>query len=138
MKHDKAWHYAEAIHKATVGKSAKERRTIISQAASVANKKGDAALLPAILKAYMRSALRREQNESVHLEIADEHPRASEKKEIKERVVALGAGDAPLITHINPSITGGFRLEYKGALYDGSYRTRLVELYRKLVEEKSI
>ena len=94
-------------------------------------KTGRASLMRRILRAFERIAERELRKEQATLTVAREHDERHAKSAVKEVLAELEVESKDLKTLIDDTIIGGWRLEGNGRLIDASYKTQLLELYKR-------
>ncbi|MAQ77372.1 hypothetical protein CL684_02510 [Candidatus Campbellbacteria bacterium] len=81
-------------------------------------------LLPQVIDHIGRITERQEETQTLH--IASKHELSSHDIQTIQSIT--GASDAPVETHINKDIIGGFSASYEGYLYDGSLEHQVSRL----------
>ncbi len=132
MKRNKPREYAKAFLSAVEGKSVAEQKDITRRLVETAVRRGEQNLLSHVQKEIALSLEKEEKKNAVHIEVAQHHAKRGQENIQRARTL-LGAENAPESVSENPSIIGGFKVRYRGVVYDASYRTHLLNLYRRLV-----
>lgn len=91
---------------------------------------GHIKLLPSILRGVMRSLPAGTVNKPV-LTVSTDDETEIEKQKLALKELKLTTEDT--VVKIDPTIIGGFILEADGRLFDYSYKSQLVSLYRQIV-----
>jgi len=92
---------------------------------------GRASLMRRILRAFERIAERELRKGQSTLTVAREHDERHAKTAVKEVLAEFEVESKDLKTLIDDTIIGGWRLEGNGRLIDASYKTQLLELYKR-------
>ena len=91
---------------------------------------GHIRLLPSILRGVMRSLPAGTVNKPI-LTVSAEAEAEVEKQKLAVKELNLTTKDT--VVKVDPTIIGGFILEADGRLFDYSYKSQLVSLYRQIV-----
>lgn len=94
-------------------------------------RRGHQKLLPRIVRAIGMDAERVARRTGTTLTVAKDADATRYAADIKEAAERMGAGSAHE-TVVDERLVGGFALRTADALYDRSYRTALVDLYRRM------
>jgi F0F1-type ATP synthase delta subunit len=89
--------------------------------------------MPRIGKAFERIATRELSKSRITLSVAREKDERSAKAAAKEVLSALKLDAKDIALEVDDSLIGGWRLEGSEILMDRSYKTRLLEIFKKVV-----
>ena len=92
---------------------------------------GRESLFPRIGSAFARIALRESKRSTITLTIARASDEAHAKREVKGALKECGLEDREIITRIDPSVIGGWRMEGAEHLIDASYKKHLLTIYQQ-------
>lgn len=92
---------------------------------------GRMALMPRIAKAFVRIAERDREKNGVTLYVADAKDERAAKHALKGVLDELGVQASEVSVAIDASLIGGWRLEGKEQLVDGSYKRYLLDMYNR-------
>lgn len=130
----KASWYAEALYGALEKrKSERDVEKIFVRFRDVLARRGHARLLPFVIEEFEKITAREQLKNEVVLVTADKksHSKWLHAYDHYEKEGALPKG-ASRRDVIDESIIGGFQIRTRDTLIDGSYKTPLVKLYRKI------
>lgn len=133
QNNDKKGNYAEAFLRAVEGKTSSPRSNLTASFVAVVRKRGDTALLPAILRDITSRIARKENEQSMDLQVPDASYERTHRKDIAHAAELIGGDVRNMRVSVNPALIGGFRAEHRGVLYDATYQKSLIDLYRRLV-----
>lgn len=125
--------YAQALHKSSLGKEEKDFDALVRNLKKILVRKGHATLLPAIVREYEKLSVRAVGVDQGILEVVREADVISFKDAIARSCAELQINIDTLEIRENNKLIGGFLLRKKSAQMDGSFRRKLIELYRQLV-----
>jgi F0F1-type ATP synthase delta subunit len=84
------------------------------------------------MRALLRIAEQEEQYDTAVLTLRGPKEEKKLGAAIEDAVRELGAKDAAREVRQNPHLVGGFMLSYRGIEIDSSYKSKLLELYRRV------
>lgn len=121
-----AQHYAQAIFDAKKDATAEVLVRLLKQ-------KGHSPLLPQIVREYEKLLRKDERASTAEIRVSNKSDIARLKDRIAsyETELAFSANDARIVE--DPSIVGGFIIKQGAREVDGSFRARLIKLYRNLI-----
>lgn len=89
-------------------------------------------LLPSILKEFEKYRMRDLDTKRVILTVANKEDVTKYKEEVQKYVTTLN-GDDHIGVKVDEQIIGGFKIEFGDMMVDGSYKRRLLNLYREII-----
>lgn len=95
-------------------------------------KKGHVRLWPAVLKGVIQALEKKESDDTPRVIVAKES--AKESAALKAVLEKLSVVHNPQTVEVDSSLIGGFVVQYKGQMVDGSYKRALIDLYRKVTK----
>lgn len=124
-------YYAQALIRATFGKSAEETERVVSCLCDMLRARSEYSLLPAILEEVKKHIER----ESAHTEVSvvSQEDVATLAKDIDTAFLALGAGDEKRRITIDPTLIRGFVARARGTQIDKSAKRTLLAMYQSLL-----
>ena len=125
--------YAQALYKSSWGKEEKDFDGLVGNLKSILTRKGHGALFPAIVREYEKLVGEKVGTDRGVLEVVRESDVTHFKDAIARATAELHINIDTLEIRENQKLIGGFLLRQKSAQIDGSFRRRLLELYRQLV-----
>ena len=128
----KAAQYAKAFLGALRSGSDEEAKDRVLGLVRALKKRGETRLLPNILAEVQTLSAHEEKKDRVLVTMTERKADTRYEKEIARATRAVGAEKKERDSAIDPALIGGFRVSYKGMLYDASYRKQLLNLYRKM------
>ena len=123
--------YAQALYKSSRGKS--DLAPLFVNLKAILERKGHSRLLPQIAREYEKLLHRGAVEDQGVLEVAHKADVTHLKAQIEAACAELNLDESALDVRENKELIGGFLLRKKSVQIDGSYRRRLIELYRQLV-----
>lgn len=124
--------YAQALWKMIEGGSTPKQA--ISKLRENLAVRGRLALLPRIARAFGRYAARERSKNALTLTVGAHAQRA--KKEAKEILSAMRVDADDVVTTVDETLIGGWRLEGREHLYDASYKKFLLSMYNRLTNNR--
>jgi len=125
--------YAVAVWRAV--QSGKNPKEAVEALRTTLAHRGRTALFPAIARAFRRFAERERAKNMLTLSLASVRDERS-KKEAMRALQALGVQKESVEIRADDSQIGGWRLEGQGYLLDASFKKYLLEMYKRVVENK--
>lgn len=92
---------------------------------------GRLALMPRIAKAFVRIAERDREKNGMTLYVASTADERDAKHAVKDVLQELGVAASDVAIAIDDSLIGGWRLEGRETLIDGSYKKYLLDMYTR-------
>ncbi|MCA9364066.1 F0F1 ATP synthase subunit delta [Candidatus Kaiserbacteria bacterium] len=108
--------------------SGTEPTVALTGLAQVLEKRGHTKLYSTVLRGLVHLLEQRGET-SAHVSVAREQDIKTLKKEITNALHQLGA-EGPHTVHVDGSLIGGFVAKYQNRIFDTSYKSQLVSLYR--------
>ncbi|HVU75870.1 MAG TPA: F0F1 ATP synthase subunit delta [Candidatus Paceibacterota bacterium] len=123
--------YAQALWKMVEEGMAPSKA--VQSLSEILKQHGRLALMPRIGKAFERIAARELSKSRITLSVAREKDERSAKAAAKEVLSALKLDAKDIALEVDDSLIGGWSLEGSEILMDRSYKTRLLEIFKKVV-----
>ena len=95
-------------------------------------KKGHVRLWPSVLKGVVAALEKKEVDDTPRVIVAKESAKSSEA--LQKALAALAVTNKPEKMEVDSSLIGGFVVQYKDKMVDGSYKRALIDLYRKVTK----
>jgi len=90
--------------------------------------------VPQVLRVYARLKKLEEKADAMSVRVARESDRDKLSAYIKSAATQMGASTQKECVSVDLSLIGGFIIEKDGKRLDASYKHKLVQLYKKLIE----
>lgn len=119
--------YAEALWK--VIETGMEPGKAIAALKKSLHASNRSSLLPKIARAFARLAARQERKNTMTLSIARKKDATHALKEARKILMEQGMRETDLCEEIDDTLIGGWRLEGRGILVDGSWKKSLLSMY---------
>lgn len=130
LEHD----YARAI--VALQEEGADDAKIASGLARVLTARGHERLVPRIDRALTSLRVRSDKRNARVLRVSTNADAEKHKKEIADAIASLGDGAQKYETVVDERIVGGFILASGTMMFDASYRTALITLYRTITAEQ--
>lgn len=127
-----AQNYAQALRDLVRDTDVSKHAEISDTFVKVLKKKGHISLLPTILKEFEKYRMRDLDTKRVILTVAKNSDAEKYKDEALNHVASLEKGDH-IGVKVDKRLIGGFKLESGDMVVDGSYKRRLLNLYREII-----
>ncbi len=118
------WH---TVEKGTDPKEAVERLCTMLE------RRGHQALLAKIGRAFEALARQSARHTKVELVVARESDAQRMLDEAGKKIEEMGATKKDVVTRVDETLIGGWRLEGRGRLIDASYKNGLMALYERII-----
>ena len=122
--------YAEALHMAV--EQGKNPSAAVVSLHTLLKRRGRAALMPQIARAFARIAQRERARNIVTLNVVNDASRA--KTEAKKILSEIGVDARDVEVHTDENLIGGWRLEGRERLYDASFKKHLLSIYNRITQ----
>lgn len=127
-----AQNYAQALRDLIRDTDVSKHEGISDTFIAVLKKKGHISLLPTILKEFEKYRMRDLDTKRVILTVAKSEDAEKYKSEASKYVATLD-NEEHIGVKVDKRLIGGFKLESGDMVVDGSYKRRLLNLYREII-----
>lgn len=122
--------YAQGLYSVTCDKDSARQEQYVLRLALLLKRKGHITLLPRILREYKKIEKLRKQY-GAQLICARQSDVEHFKREVQEYIQNIDIEN--MTTHVNDDLIGGFMYKSQETVIDASYKARLLNLYRLIV-----
>jgi F0F1-type ATP synthase delta subunit len=120
--------YASALQRAAAGQAKERQLELADSFLALLKRRGHISLLPKILHVLKRG--RNQEDMDATVTVAREEDYARYRKVIAQVLAQLEVSEFHMT--VDPRIVGGYRVMGNGHLFDQTYRTKLIDLYKRL------
>jgi F0F1-type ATP synthase delta subunit len=128
----KATHYAEALYRASLGKTEAECATLLERLVALLRKNGHERLGARILHELARLVRVRENARGVFVRVAQAGDVLVHQERIHADVRRLG-GEGPMHTICDDTLVGGYEVRVGGTSVDRTHKRTLLALYQQFI-----
>lgn len=124
--------YAQALYQSSRSLPAVKCDELLENLKNVLARKGHGRLLPQVVREFEKLLRRQSEGHGI-VQVARKQDATRLKAQIEQACAALHIDPEVLVVQENDTLIGGFLLREKTAQIDGSYRRKLIELYRQFI-----